>query len=165
MPLNFFAPPRQAIGGHHPGLHLSHIPKTFGIPTHMGNTQQNKSQPSLLLLWPMQREGVTRVEVPYCSSSAFFPVFSLLNSTTCCLKRQEPRESQVSVLQIHIPSVTETQKRQREGRTSYRLALCPLFHGPCLLHSSPSSIKPTSFPQLYANSTTTLMIPPKPAYH
>lgn len=141
MPLNFFTPPRQAIGGHLPGLHLSHIPKTLEIPTRVGNMHKTRSQPSLLLC---SGPGKGR-ELPgrRCSSrvqvSSRLP--SLLNSTTCWLRSQEVRE-RPRMCQPYIRSVSEPQKRQRQGRTSHWPALSHLLHGPCILAPAPPPLIP-----------------------
>ena len=44
-PPNFLTPPKQAAGGHHPGLHLNCIPKTSEMPTHVGRTPESRSSP------------------------------------------------------------------------------------------------------------------------
>ena len=116
-PPNFLTPPRQAAGGPHPGLHLNCIPKTSGMPAHVGRTPESRSRapppwgqlrscleveeeggssPPPSSAWPVEGENCQAraarlLKLRIQDSSSQF--LSLLNSTTYRLKSREMGES------------------------------------------------------------------------
>lgn len=89
-PPNFLTSPRQAAGGPHPDLHLNCIPKTSGMPAHVGRMPESRSRappslgpakelfrgwrregflsPTLPLPGSLWKERIARLELPHFSN-------------------------------------------------------------------------------------------------